>query len=211
MKKGILPYIYDFISILMDEKDARKKIRKILLFGSVATGEYDKKSDIDLFIDTNESNFNNIDHIVRESNKRFQLISEKKWSMLGINYPIKCIIGDINNDRWKVLRADIQSIGIVLYGKFETSPDNIKHYAMFNYSLSKIKQKEKVRLLRTLFGYKNIHKNKTYEMSGILEKMNGKKIGSNAIVIPIEHSRELQKMFNKFKITPEIREVWVKE
>jgi hypothetical protein len=45
----------------------------------------------------------------------------------------------------------------------------------------------------------------------MLKQINGNKIGSNVILVPVEHSRKMQKLFNEFRITPEIREIWIRE
>ncbi|MBI2137532.1 nucleotidyltransferase domain-containing protein, partial [Candidatus Woesearchaeota archaeon] len=46
----------DVASFLVQKVSEREKIRNIILFGSVARGEADKTSDVDLFVDvTNET------------------------------------------------------------------------------------------------------------------------------------------------------------
>jgi hypothetical protein len=43
-----------------------------------------------------------------------------------------------------------------------------------------------------------------------VKEIGGKKIGRNSILIPVEKSRDAQKFFTLFKVTPEIMEVWLK-
>ena len=49
-KDDLISYTQDFISLLFQNLDSGL-IRSIVLFGSVSRGDFDKESDIDLFID----------------------------------------------------------------------------------------------------------------------------------------------------------------
>ncbi len=65
-----------------------------------------------------------------------------------------------------------------------------------------------MRFVRELYGYKS--KKGKYTRDGILDRYGGIKISSNSIFVPIEKIKEFRKLFVKFKITPQIREIWVK-
>ncbi|MBU0898403.1 MAG: nucleotidyltransferase domain-containing protein [Nanoarchaeota archaeon] len=208
--KNLFPYIYDYISVLFENIEIKRSVKKVILFGSVARGEFDKESDIDVFLEVSSSLVEKTENLVRKSEKRFSLISEKKWIPLRIKNPIKTIVGDLEEPRWKELKLEIISYGITLYGKFESLPEKLSHHALFTYSLSGLPQKRKMKFLRTFFGYRIKKKTKLYEQIGIVEEIGGKKLGSNSILIPLEKSRDVQKFFNNFKITPEIREIWMK-
>lgn len=205
----LIPYVYDFISLLFDSPDAKKYIKNIILFGSTATGEVDKQSDIDLFINTSESVAEKIESIAKDAEKRFYLSVEKKWSFLGINLPIKYIVADLDTYRWKEIKSEIISTGIVLYGKYEGIKEGLNHYVLFNYSISKLEQKKKMKFIRTFFGYKLKKQSKIYEKKGLISDIGGIKL-DNSILVPVEKSREIQKVMIGLKITPEIREVWMK-
>ncbi len=47
----LIAYAMDFCSFLLKSEMANE-IKKIILFGSVARGDFDSESDIDIFIDT---------------------------------------------------------------------------------------------------------------------------------------------------------------
>ena len=205
----LIPYVYDFISLLFDSPDAKKYIKNIILFGSGATGEADKQSDIDLFINTAESAAGKIELIAKDAEKRFYLSVEKKWSSLGINLPIKYIIADLDTYRWKEIKSEIISTGIVLYGKYEGIKEGLIHYALFNYSINKLEQKKKMKFIRTFWGYRLKKGEKIYEKKGLIAEIGGIRLDSS-ILIPVEKSREIQKAMIGFKVTPEIREVWIK-
>lgn len=210
--KDPLPYLYDFLTFVFDDKESRKYIKNIILFGSVATGEYDEKSDIDLFVDvTSEAVISKIEKIMRDSEKRFYAVVKKKWALMGIEMPIKFIIGSIDSYMWKEIKSDIISTGISLYGKYAGIKTGLKHFALFSYSLSKLNNKNKVLFIRKLFGYSQRKKSKQYIAHGYMNQIGGIKIGKNSLLIPIEKSRDAQKFFTSFRLTPEIREIWINE
>lgn len=207
---NIFSYVYDYISILFENEEAKELISKIIIFGSITTGEFNKESDIDIFIDTSKLNIRKVKDIVKENEKRFYLVAEKKWEVTGIRMPIATIVGDLEDSRWKELKYEIMSTGIIIYGKYETLPKNLKHYALFTYSLANLPQTKKMKLLRNLFGYITEKGKKKYRHLGLIDKIKGKKLGSNTVLIPIEKSRSIQKFFNLYRVTPEIREIWTR-
>lgn len=204
----LLSYTYDFISLLFEYEEARKNIRKIILFGSVASGNYDEKSDIDLFIDTRSEE---VEQKVEEAKKRFGSRIDEKWSLKGIKNPVSCIVGDLDDDHWSDLREDIISNGITIYGKYKELPEKMDHYALFTYSLSDLSQKRKMKLVRDFFGYKTEKKGKTYRKEGLIDKKEGEKIAQNALVVPVEESKAIKEKFSEFGVTPKIREVWFRQ
>ncbi len=205
--KNLFPYIYDFLSLTFENREIKNKIRRIILFGSVAAGEFDEESDIDLFIDLwSKTSAKEVGAFIKEADKRF-LTTSKKWSLLGIRQPIKCIIGTLKDPRWNELKLEMISNGILLYGKFEETEEKLKHFTMFNYSLSRLSQNKKMKFLRKLFGYKTIKGKKEYMRPGLLDGIGGVKLSSNVILVPIENSRRLHRFLTSFGITPEIREI----
>lgn len=205
--KNLFPYIYDFISVILENQSCRSYIKSIILFGSVSRGEHDETSDIDIFINTEEVNIGKLEALVKDSEKRFGLSIEKRWSVMGIDTPIRCIVGDIETYTWKALKTEIISSGMVLYGKYESVKDDVTHYSMFSYTLANLSQKNKMKLIRRLFGYRIKKGRKTYQQTGRIKEIGGKKL-ENCLLVPVEKSSDVQKLLNSFKITPEIREVW---
>lgn len=210
--KNLLPYIYDFLGIVFDNQESKKYIKNIILFGSVATGEYDKKSDIDLFVEVNsETVSDKVEEIMKEAEKRFSLIAEKKWAIIGIEMPIRYIVGSLRTYRWKELKSEIISTGIGLYGKYVDIKEGLRHFSLFSYDPSKLNSRKKALFIRKFSGYSQKRNGKTYSTPGYLNEVGSFKTGKNAILVPIEKSGEVHKFFISFGITPEIREVWVKE
>lgn len=208
----IYSYIYDFLSVVLENCKINKYTKNIILFGSVARGKFDKKSDIDLFFDIkNKSDEKFLEESLGTSLKSFEVKSSKTWRLKGINLPIKFLVGDLNSEEWKSLKEDIISNGVSLFGKFETLPERINHYALFYFSLEKLKRKDKMKFLRKMFGYTNIKSKKLYVHKGYLEKMEGIKLGPNTILFPLNEVENVKSIFKKFKITPKIIEVWIRD
>ncbi|MBU0615985.1 MAG: hypothetical protein KJ601_07895 [Nanoarchaeota archaeon] len=86
---------------------------------------------------------------------------------------------------------------------------DLRQYALFLYSLSNLKQKDKVKTIRELFGYKDNKKGKVYSHSGMLESLECRKLGSNVICVPIEHTIKFSNFFNSKDIKFNIEEVWI--
>jgi predicted nucleotidyltransferase len=208
----ILAYIYDFISFLF-EKDLKKEIKSIIVYGSVASQEYDEESDIDIFIDIWDKNKKKeIEKKVKEQLNKFEDISARIWNPRGISNNFSIIIDDLNSSKWENLRQDIISNGLLIFGKFNKDPEKTQHKALFTFALNKLSQQKKMKFIRDLYGYKQKKPDKKtpYKKQGILESQGGIKLSQNSILIPIEKTKEFRELFSKFKITPEIREVWVR-
>jgi len=204
----IFSYIYDFISFLF-EKNLKDEIKNIILFGSVASGEFDEESDIDIFIEIWDRNKKKIiENKVKEQLNKFEEISLRKWYPRGIKNNFSIIVGNINE--WNSIKYDMVSNGILLYGKFETKLKGMNHNVIISFSLNKLKQQDKMKFIRELYGYKLKKGNKKYLRKGLIEEYNGLKISINSIIIPIEKIKKLRKFFSKYKLSPEIREVWMR-
>jgi hypothetical protein len=88
--------------------------------------------------------------------------------------------------------------------------EEMKYCMLVLYRLKHLIQKDKVRVLRELHGYSEKKNKKIYEHKGLLEKLDGQKLGSNVILIPISNFAEVQNFFTKNNLRVEVKEVWVK-
>lgn len=209
--RSLLPYAYDYVSLLMEDENIRNYARSIILFGSAARGDADKHSDVDIFIDTPPEAAHMISSAANKAESRFDVAFGRKWAAVGINNTIKIIVGGLEEERWKELKVEMASYGAVLYGKFEARQEGLAHFALFSYSLSKTPQKRKMRLLRSLFGYSAKMGKKVYRKAGLIEEIGGVKLGSNSILVPVGRSGDVQRVFTAHGVTPEIREVWIRQ
>ena len=106
--------------------------------------------------------------------------------------------------------------GILLYAK----PPEIKveglvlsPYLLFLCNFSTMDRKEKSRIKRLLYGHrtKKTIKGRTYESvkKGIIEELNGTRIGSGDIAIPQNNAYKLQNFFDRFHVKYKMVAIWL--
>ena len=201
MKSELLAYAVDFTSFLLQKTNQKEKIKNIILFGSVARGEAEKESDVDLFID-----------IIKEDKKlekQFQKIVEEfyssakytsYWQLLDINNEIKLTIGEL--EKWEELQPSINANGILLYGKFIQEIKKGTHKTFFIWENVKPNAK-RVLFNKQLFGH-NVG-GKFYE--GLLQKYQGQRLGKGCILVDAHHSTTFHQLFKKNNMPVKIKKV----
>ncbi len=158
----------------------------IILFGSIAKGEYDEYSDYDLLV------------IFKDKESLW-----KKWDELfkkigKLNLLIHCIPKSLNEflNSEPIFLMDILKNGKLLYSKYPfqayIKPINLKHMKLITYNLSKLNQKDKMKIIYKLYG-KGDSKNK-----GIINKVNGIKLNDGCILIPEENSKDVINILKKY-------------
>jgi len=197
----LISYAMDFVSFYMQKTKQREKIKSIILFGSVARNEEEKDSDVDLFIEV----VDNEDKIEKEILKtKDKFLNSKKfrdyWELLDIKNDLHLVVGKL--EEWNLKDAMLGS-SIILYEKYSPKLENGKNMTILSWSVIKNNSK-RVMLNKKIFGYN--YYGKRYK--GLLEIYNGAKIGSNVIMLPIEHFRDVLKVFRKFKINTKIYKVF---
>ena len=200
----MMQYIYDFLSTMFDKLKDREKVRAVILFGSFARGNQRKDSDVDLFIDVRADNKEEVEQLVKESLQEFEIKIENVWKLEGINNAFAIIVDDISLKKWEELRKDIGSYGILIYGRYETPVKYGKRLVLIDYDLSKSKQKDKMRIIRALLGYKLKRGEKVYEQRGIIKKLGAEKL-SNSILADTANYKEIYNLLKKEKIPVKIR------
>ena len=203
-KENLIAYAMSFISYLFD-KDISKKVNRVILFGSVARGNFDEQSDIDLFIDSD-------DHISEEFEKILSFFEKtethRKWELKGLKQKVSLKVGNL--DEWKSLKRSIISDGILLYGKFEQTPEETKQYSLFELKFDKISRNKKVALWRRLYGHNQKVNKKIYSTKGKVYEFGGKRV-DKGIVVPAKKVIEAIDFLNKEKIKYTIRDIWSDE
>lgn len=202
-KENLIAYAANFVSFLLDEP-LSKKIDRIILFGSVARGDFDEESDIDIFIDTKEDIEKDIDKIVKLFNNSG---TKKKWELKGLKNEISVKSGELK--KWKLYR-DILTDSIILYGKFSEMPENIQYAVLLQFSFKNFKKSQKVMIWRKLYGYTQKVGKKEYKSEGIVEKLGGRRIDTG-VILPIKNKKELLDFLNKEKINYIIKEIWIED
>jgi len=193
----------DFSSFLLKSSIAGD-IKNIILFGSVARGDFDSESDIDIFVDTVEGRA--IGNEVAKLLSAFEKSeTHEKWKLRGLKNPISVKTGQL--ERWELYRSIISS-GILLYGKYERMPEDAKYHFLFVLDFRKMDRSRKIKLWRELYGYRQKVGEKVFVSKGILEEISGKKIERGVIAVPAEHKEKILDFIKKNGIKHKIIEIW---
>ena len=183
-------YAVDFVSFLVE----RVKVKRIILFGSVARGEATANSDIDLFVEGPEKEIRKVKQEFLKSKRH------EYWLLKGVKNDLNVVVGKL--DEWKDLKNSIISNGITLFGKFQEMPVKGVHKTIFSWENIKPESK-RVLLSKRIFGYSK--GNKSYP--GFVHKHNGERIGKGIIIVPLENSSVFMKLFREMKIAVKIRKI----
>ncbi len=198
---ALIGYSLSFVSFALPELK-NVSIKDIILFGSVARGDFDEKSDIDLFFDLErEEDGKKAERIVATTLKRFykSRIFET-WGLKGIKNEISAKFGVL--EKWKLKRS-ILSDGILLYGKYRQLPKGARHYTLFVFEPIK-NVTVRNRIIRKVIG----RKEKSYSKEGMLKEMHAVPLSQRVIVVPSEHSNKLLAIFSKEKVDYKMFELW---
>ena len=202
VRNKLIAYAMHFASFVIEHG---MKARSIILFGSVASGEFDKESDIDVFIDAEKS--------VSESGVlglqgSFEKTFGEKWKLKGVTNQLSITVGNINSKEWEDVRRTVQSYGIMLYGQYKESPEDILPYVIFSLNFKGISRPRKVGLWRKLYGYVQKVGNKRYKTEGLLQQLSGTKLDKGVAIVPSGHASELKGFLGKNRISYKQVEVW---
>ena len=176
-------------------------IDRIILYGSMASGDYDEESDVDLFIDAKDKKIEKkINGALKEYYKTRKF---REWELKGIQNEFSIIVGNLDSDEWKDLKRAIVNTGIILFGKYKSDIEKINHYTLFSFENIK-SNKKRIAIYRKLFGFK-VEKKKYF---GIAEKINTIRIGKGALLVPVEHTNELKNYLHRKKVAVRLYDLW---
>lgn len=200
-RNKLISYAIDFVSYLVSHIET---INQIILFGSVARGDFDEKSDIDLFVDVSRKNIKKMEKNVKKLAEDYHKTQKaKSWQLKGIHNPFSCIVGSLEHKEWQDLRRGIANNALVLYGKYYTHANKTNHYTLF--SFEKIHPESKrVLIHRLLFGFRS----KDREYPGLSREYGFVKIGKGALLVPVEHSLKVKEIFHKKKVPVRVYDLW---
>jgi len=146
--KELIAYATSFVSFILPKIE---DIKEVILFGSAARGEAEKDSDIDLFFNVDKEKQKLVEENTgKELNKFYKSKTSEAFFLRGIKNSIKINVGEL--DEWKLKRSII-SDGIVLYGRYNENPENLRCFVLFNIEpIQNITKRNRV--IRKLFGRK---------------------------------------------------------
>lgn len=175
-------------------------IRGIILFGSVARGEADNQSDIDLFIDIDKAEPQKEKEIRRITEKFYQSKSYELWKQKGMLLSLSIKVGNL--DQWKDLKRSIASEGIVLYGRYR-SDIKLESYLLLSFQpIKNIARRN--RIIRTLFGRNEAN----YAQKGLLREAGGNILSPTTFIVKSTNSGEIMEFLKKEKVDFRLFEIW---
>ena len=174
-------------------------VKAVILYGSLARGEFTSRSDVDLFILTTEYKTQKEIH-----DKVIELESEIDRN---IQPTIRTIVELQKTDTG--LLQNIFQEGKILYLREPSDiPSAIllqqKPYLIYSFQINSLLQKEKARFNRQLYEQTK----KEYKYKGLLQEIGGQKLSAGCVMIPYEQKEKIEKFFKKFKVKFEQLKVW---
>ncbi len=197
----IKSYASYFVSYLLYELKADSNIKNIILFGSVATSKSTKESDVDIFVDVRKDNVRFKEGIKRILDNFYKSREALIFKNKGIDNKISVIVGKL--DDWKELKKSIESTGVVLYGPYLSSSNLVgKKYALISWNNI---GKNRGAFLNKLYGFSVSEK----RYKGLIEELNGRKVGKSSLMIPVESKEEIFDLIKKYEVSAQVMEIYL--
>ena len=188
---------------LIDFADNASKIPNlvgVISFGSAATGDLSKKSDIDLLLvfDTNHD-----PELGKEAEIAHEIASNIS-AKYDLPYPFSFVfvnkknMDDVESDfLWNVVKE-----GVVVWGKpqdilMKTPHPSLEPLMLIRYSVKELNEKDKRKILRWLYTSKKKIIGKSKE-----------KLGPGVLLIKAEKFEEIKKIFDKFNMKYSVKKFW---
>ncbi len=186
-------------------------VQSVVLFGSVAKGEADARSDVDILI-------------IFDSPKPISSIRERieitRISQdLEKKFDKNMQIVFTNREFDKLDRQFIENVfreGIMLYGKtpqVDVEKLKLEPHSLVYFSLRKLGKSDKMKVKKALYGHKTVkkYKNKVYksEIVGLVEQFGGRRTGIASVLIPAKSTKELVDALERFGVEYELLDVWI--
>lgn len=181
------------------------EIETVIIFGSVARDQAGKESDLDIcIILKNENLKSNISNKILDLEEKY----DKNINLVFTNPSFK------NLDRQFI--ETILREGIVVYGK---KPDasiqqlELEPYEIIKFDLSNLDHSKKMKIKRLLYGIKTKKKYKgkiyTNKQKGLVEKLDGLRIGIASILIPEKKSWEIENILRENGVSLRKITIWL--
>ena len=171
-----------------------QSLQAVILFGSYARGDADRRSDIDLLLV-----FDSRAGIKHSKEELLGVLKEYRELPLTLT---KRSTEDLARD--PSFTFNVLKEGYVLYKRPDVQllPAAIsreKQVVIYNYNLSKLPHEQKLKFNSALF----TRTKGKYRYQGLLERVGGRKLGYGAIMIPAGAGLEIDKLFDAYKIKPQ--------
>ncbi len=197
----MLSYAHAFVSFLFRTPGVKSEnIKSVYLFGSVARGDFDENSDVDIFISVEKAHEKETLRFSEIALRNFYNSEEcKKLRLLGITNPISIKYGEVR--KWDLF-SSIKTEGIILYSS-SVSPLFKKYFLVEMKPVNDITKRN--RIIRKLVGRKEAKRKE----KGLVEQIGGQVLDSRHYFIPAEKISNVTRIFSKENALFEIRELWM--
>lgn len=157
---------------------APSTLQTVILYGSMARGDFGASSDIDLLIVFDEED---------PSDRTDEIVG-----IIGSVKPtreIRPVLTDLTDVGDDLIR-EVMREGIVLYGKLVLSPEDLalRPYRIVSYGLGDAGGSEKTRIMRRIHGYSTSKKvdgeSREYEYEGLKDREDCFLLGRGVIAVP---------------------------
>lgn len=175
------------------------EIKLVILYGSYARGDFGPKSDLDLFILISKSD------AVEKIHNAVIRIEEK----IGKSIQPTIRTGEEFRKTDSGLMQNLLREGKILFLRdvYEISAVTLlkqKPFIIYSFRINSLSQKNKAKFNREFYS-----RTKTkYEYKGLLHKMGGEKLASGCVIIPFGKKNGMEKIFKKYKIKYEMKNIW---
>ena len=213
-KNPQLEKIKNIIKNFIDNNVSKyEEIESVVVFGSLASGKFNKESDIDICV-----------LFKRDTSKIMENTIFNYFLSLGkeLNRSIQCVFffpEDINN--WDTIFIEnILAEGQLLYGNSNYKEIlkqtlEFKPYQIITLNLRAINNAAKMKLKRILYGYKSTkhyyEKLYEYEKKGLVKELQGMKLGRGSFIIPEKGLLLVENKLKEFDIKFSKFRVWMQE
>lgn len=205
------------IQKVIEQAPQMKKLVSIIVFGSVARGEADRRSDIDLLLVFDVPHDPEKGVEAKEVRRVVNSVERElvQFAGKGDELRIQPVLARLKKIVETELYKRIAREGKPVWGMpivVKAGALNLQPHVIFTYSLQKLSPADKNRVNRALAGRstRKEYRGKEYysKQQGLLELCEAKKIGQGAILVHETKVRPFEEVFERFGVDYKKHEIW---
>ncbi len=185
-------------------------ILHLVLFGSAAEDTDREDSDLDIFVvfDTEEKDISGDENAILEIVRKIEQEHHVAIDVLSCNR--------VYDDVEPYFLQKVFGSGIFLYSRSPQVDLNgvpMEPYAFVIFKLNGLSQSQKMKVRTRLYGYRTTRKRgtKKYTSSsrGLLDEIEGKRLGKAAVLVPRKNLGAIKNFFDEFQVTYFAMDTWM--